>query len=138
MHFTIRSLYCHRISSTEVLGLGLSTLVHQGHHLLDPSADLHPLNKWQNPQPSHWNYSFSGFSLSNNNLIKSQINIPKMAMLQFLQKILMKEINNLILLNIGIPCVHVVNFLNISKINYLLIISNYHYQKYQKTYLKLA
>jgi len=61
-----------------------------------------------------------------------------MAMLQFLQKILMKEINNLILLNIGIPCVHVVNFLNITKRNYLLIISNYHYQKYQKTYLKLA
>ena len=30
--------------------------------------------------------------------------LPKMAILEFLEKKLMKEINNLILLNIGIPC----------------------------------
>ena len=49
LHYTIRSLYCHRISSAELLGLGLSTLVHQGHNLLDPSADLNPSNKWRTP-----------------------------------------------------------------------------------------
>ena len=44
IHYTIRSLYCHRIFSGEFLCLGLSTLVHQGLYFLDPSADPHPYN----------------------------------------------------------------------------------------------
>ena len=105
MLYTIRSLYCHRISSGEFLGLGLSTLVHQGHYLLDTSADLQVTK----PQPSHLNHLFSGFSLFNNMLIKSQLNIPKMAILKFLQKKLVKEIINLILFNVGISCMWLIS-----------------------------
>ena len=54
MHYTILSLNCHRISSGEFLGLGLSTLVHQGHHLLESNQSLvsqSPVKPYSNPNP---------------------------------------------------------------------------------------
>ena len=52
MHYTILSLNCHRISSGEFLGLRLSTLVHQGHHLLESNQSLvsqSPVKPCSNP-----------------------------------------------------------------------------------------
>ena len=57
-----------------------------------------------------------------------------MAILEFLEKQRMKEINNLILLNLNIA--YACCFLNKLKENYILIISNYHNHKYQKKLLK--
>ena len=42
------------------LGLGLSTLVHQGHQLLNPSADLNLSDKKGNPCSHIFNLLFSG------------------------------------------------------------------------------
>ena len=72
--------------------------MHQGHHLLDPSADPHLPNQGRNPGHHILNDSFSGFSLCLKMLINFQLNIPKMAILEFDEKKLMKKINNLILL----------------------------------------
>ena len=49
LHYTIRFVLSQNFFLIVCLCLGLSTLVHQGHHLLDPSADLHPSDQRRNP-----------------------------------------------------------------------------------------
>ena len=97
--------YCHLIfclciiqsevcTAAEFLleSLGVRTINPSASRTSSPGSYSRPASFKQvtKPQPSHLNHSFSEFSLSINILIESQLNIPKIAILEFLEKKLMK------------------------------------------------